>query len=44
MQDTKLSFEDVDLGDSQETPQTNNQGDQDFFGSISFSYATSSPY
>jgi hypothetical protein len=32
MQDTKLSFED---GDSQEKPQTNNQGEEDFLDQFS---------
>jgi hypothetical protein len=30
MQDTKLSSEDFDLGNSKQTTKTNNQGEEDF--------------
>jgi hypothetical protein len=35
MQDTKLSSEDLDLGDSKQTiHQTNNQGEEDFLDQL----------
>jgi hypothetical protein len=36
MQGTKLSFENVDLGDSKQTSQTYNQGEEDFLDQFSF--------